>query len=213
MPTKPGPKYKGKLNKPLALLPVWAHPAIRSKGEIIDGRKREIAERLYLLLRHHDIDPSEPDHWYQLAIRLAAVHVRGFQEEQRGNDPEWDYKRERQLYQNVIEKLQPGRIFAEGACKLLQKSKEYNEFKHTTLLRKFEEVKARFEKIDRHNNRERRLGNRPYPTISVNRSAVRVPSSGRAADTLIRTHAQLDALDKPARARAEKRIRVRAKKP
>ena len=62
-------RYKGKLNKQLSPLPEWAHPAIRSKSEIIQDRKREIAERLHLLLKHYGIDPSDRED----AIALADI--------------------------------------------------------------------------------------------------------------------------------------------
>jgi hypothetical protein len=189
--------YPAKLNKPLPLLPEAADPTGTTGPEIVERRKDEIAERLWLLLQHYGLDPGDPDHWYKLSCCLACDHVKGFQPETRGKEQGWSWRDERQLYDDVKRFVSPGGRSERSACHHLARRVPYcdipaasPEARVATLLSRYNRHKSAFERRDRMREELLARGERPPPVLSVDRNAVYLPPSSAIADKLIRPHAE-----------------------
>lgn len=86
--TKEEPQYPGVLGQPVVIQgpPEAAeflgadHPDIKAAKDAEALRAaQELTAKLPLLLDHFGIDRNRPDHWKQLAFRLARAHVPGMQ--------------------------------------------------------------------------------------------------------------------------------------
>ncbi len=202
MPKRTIPKYEGKLNTPLSLLPEVAGPGLQSVTEILEHGKGELTERLWLLLRHYGISFDDPEHWYKLALALASEHVPGLRVERRGADLTWNFQKERQLYDDIEAKIREGRTksksvnkSARWACRVLAKKEPYSSIsadnegaRANSLYTRYEKCKSTFAAID-----EEKVGGklrRPTPVREMDRDATLAPSTATAADALIRPLAE-----------------------
>ena len=194
MAKKQPPKYPGKLAQPLPLLPEAAHPAEQSAVAMTEARKKEIGERLWLLLQHYGISFDDREHWYKLALRLAGDHVPGFQVERRGTDLAWDYKRERQLYRDVLSLMKKGHS-ASRACEILARKGPYRDItaesddaRAKSLRLRFNQRKAFFAHLDELRDdpaQAKRRRNLSPPVLRMKRESVDAPPTGTEADKIV----------------------------
>jgi hypothetical protein len=175
-------------------LPDHSHPAVRSAPEIVEARKREVAERLGALLQHYGVSLDDEDHWYKLALRLAIEHVPGFQVEKRGYGKDWGFRQEEQLYKDVMAFVRRTGTTAHNACRCLATQSRYREIgaksdkaRGETLYSRFEKCRPAFDKIEKMDQEASAAGARSVPARERDPLNNYAPSTGPAADQIIRS--------------------------
>jgi hypothetical protein len=98
------PKYAGALAQPIYLdpddykyagvglgQPPYSNPNVAAK-EMLEMVQTQAFEKMQLLFKHYEIDPSNEQRWLALAVSLALTHVPGLQIASRpkpGRKPTW----------------------------------------------------------------------------------------------------------------------------
>lgn len=153
MPRKPkylDKPYKGDLKKPIKVAREPATPQIlinsMTIAEGVDDYRHRLAShaedvareivseqmrKMYLLPAHFDIDESNPDPWFEVALNLARAHVPGFKPAEEGvfgRKIKWDIFAYAKLYfdvQRQQERLQTTNPSISDACANLIKSEPW----------------------------------------------------------------------------------------
>ena len=115
--------YSGALAKPI----VRTH-GIGMLSYLFEGNKdivRKMNEKIPLLFRHYKITFDEPQCWRELALRLALVHVDGFQivepARKRGRRKSWTPQEDREFIEAIDAHRRGGKLSVKVGIKSAQK--------------------------------------------------------------------------------------------
>jgi hypothetical protein len=115
--------YSGALAKPI----VRTH-GIGMLSYLFEGNKdivRKMNEKIPLLFRHYKITFDEPQCWRKLALRLALVHVDGFQiakpARSKGRRKSWTPQEDREFVQAIDAHSRTGKLPVKAAIKSAEK--------------------------------------------------------------------------------------------
>jgi predicted Holliday junction resolvase-like endonuclease len=141
------PKYAGALAQPIDV----GVDQIDRVQEVLTAR---VPEKIYLLFKHYEVDPSDEQSWQTLALKLAFDHVPGVQLRlaflsKAGRKPTWKVGLGDELVRAVQDVKSQTGMRTQDAIRKLQQDKPWKRFTVENLGARYREAKLsqRFRKL------------------------------------------------------------------